>query len=140
MKYTALLVVAFVALSSLASAQTTRVPVGAMLFIEPTDVSQALSAAILKKKVPVRLTVDREKASYVLTSVSEAQTEKTGERVAKVIMLGMFAGNGKSRDTSVSIVDADGAVLWAYTTRIPGLQSAAEGVAKHLKQHITSEK
>lgn len=134
------LIVAFVALSSLASAQTARVPVGATLYIEPTDVSQALSAAILKKKVPVRLTVDREKASYVLTSVSVAQTEKTGERVAKVIMLGVFAGNGKSRDTSVSIVDADGAVLWAYTTRTPGLQSAAEGVAKHLKKHITSKK
>jgi hypothetical protein len=86
--------------------------------------------------VPVRITTDREKASYFLESVSEAKTEKTGERVAKVIMLGVWAGSGKSFDASVSITDKDGAVVFAYNSKKSNFQSAAEGVAKNLKQHI----
>ena len=51
-------------------------------------------------------------------------------------MLGAFAGNGKSRDTSVIVTDADGLMLWAYNTRQADFQRAAEGTAKSLKKHV----
>ncbi|HWW86287.1 MAG TPA: hypothetical protein VNZ26_21980 [Vicinamibacterales bacterium] len=119
-----------------ASAQTAHIPPGAILYIESTDFGKALSAAILKKNVPVRITTDREKASYFLESVSAAKTEQTGERIAKVIVLGMWAGSGKSFDASVTITDVDGSVVFAYNSKKSNFQSAAEGVAKNLKQHI----
>lgn len=131
----------FVLIAALASAaslqaQNGRIPADAMLYIEATDFGHALSAAILKKKVPVRLTTDKEKATYFLSSTSEAKQEKTGERVAKVLVFGAFAGSGKSFDASVSVTDVEGAVVFAYSSKKGNFQSAAEGVAKHLKQHV----
>jgi hypothetical protein len=122
------------------NAQTAHIPAGAMVYVEPTDFGQALSAAILKKQVPVRITTDRDKAAYFLTSTSEAKTEKTGERIAKVVMLGVFAGSGKSFDASVTVTDVEGTVLFAYSTKKGNFQSAAEGVAKNLKNHIAGKR
>jgi hypothetical protein len=121
------------------NAQAARIPPGVVLYVEPTDFGQALSAAILKKQVPVRVTTDREKATYFLTSTTQAKTEGQGERIAKVLVLGAWAGNGKSRDSSVSITDANGVVAFAYNTRKSNFQSAAEGVAKNLKNHIENK-
>lgn len=118
------------------SAQTAHIPAGAFLYVEPTDFGQALSAAILKKRVPVQITTDREKASYFLASASEAKTEGQGERIAKVVMLGAWAGSGKSFNASVSITNVEGTVLFAYNSKKSNFQSAAEGVAKNLKNHI----
>lgn len=118
------------------SAQSARIPRDAVLYIEPTDFGQALSAAILKKKVPVRVTTDREKASYFLASSSEASKESSGERVAKVLVFGGFAGSGKSFEASVTITDVQSSVLFAYNTKKGNFQSAAEGVAKNLKKHV----
>jgi hypothetical protein len=118
------------------SAQSVGIPSGAVLYVEPTDFGQALTAAILKKKVPVQVTTNRENASYFLASVTAGQKEGTGERVTKVLVLGAFAGSGKSRDTSVTITNAAGTVLFAYNTKKVSIQSAAEGVAKNLKNQI----
>jgi hypothetical protein len=132
------LVVCLAVVGSL-SAQTAHIAKGAFLYIEPTDFGKALSAAILKKQVPVRITTDREKASYFLTSVSEAKKEGSGERVAKVLVLGAFAGSGKTFDASVTVTDAEGSVLFAYSSKKGNFQSAAEGVAKNLKKHIENK-
>ncbi len=102
----------------------------------PTDFGQALSAAILKKRVPVQITTDRERASYFLASASEAKTQGQGERIAKVVMLGAWAGSGKSFNASVTITNVEGTVLFAYNSKKSNFQSAAEGMAKNLKNHI----
>jgi len=135
----ALLLWVAVCLSVSLSAQAARIPSGAMLYVEPSDFSPALSAAILKKKVPVQLTTNRESASYFLAPVSEEDKEGTGERVAKVLVLGWGAGSGKSRETSIVVTDTNGTVLFAYNTNKGNFQSAAEGVAKNLKNHIEDE-
>jgi hypothetical protein len=118
------------------SAQAKHIPQDATIYIEATDFGKALSAAILKKHVPALITTDRQKASYFLESVSEAKTEGTGERITKVIVLGMWAGSGKTFDATVTITDADGSVVFAYNSKKSNFQSAAEGVAKNLKKHI----
>ena len=119
-----------------AVAQPPALPSQAVLFIEPSEMGSAIAAALIKKKVPVLVTTDKAKATHVLTATTSAEKEGTGERVAKVVMLGSFAGSGKSRDTSVTVVDAAGSLVFAYTTKKASLQSAAEGVAKHIHNHI----
>ena len=123
-------------LAATVGAQSARVPRGAVVYIEATEFGQALSAAMFKKKVPIQITTVREQATYFLSSVSEAKKEGTGERVAKVLVLDMFAGSGKSFDASVSVTDADGLVVFAYSSKKGNFQSVAEGVAKNLKKHI----
>ena len=132
-------IVVFSVSVGLAVAQPQRVPTGAVLFIESPDMGTAITAALIKKQVPVSVTTDREKATHILTAQTAAQKEGTGERVAKVLMFGGLAGSGKSRDTSITVADAAGSIVFAYNTRKADLQSAAEGVAKHLKNNIDSK-
>jgi hypothetical protein len=136
MTRTFLTVAALAIFPVLLGAQTGKIPTGSVIFVAPGDFSTEISAAIMKKKVPVSLTTVQEKADYVLTAKTDAQKEGTGERVAKVLVLGGFAGSGKSRDTSVTLTSKDGIVVWAYQTNKAKAQSAAEGVAKHLKDTI----
>jgi hypothetical protein len=107
-----------------------------VLFVEPTEFGQAPSAALLKKQVPVRVTTDREKATHILLETHEAKQEGQGERIAKIMVLGGFAGSGKTFEATVSVTDRDGIVLFAHNMKKSNFQSAAEGIAKHLKNHV----
>ncbi len=133
----ALLIVALAPLSLFAQ---TRIPAGSVLYVEPTDFGRAVAGAILKKQVPVSVTTDKTKAAYFLDTSTLAEKEGTGERVAKVLVLGGWAGSGKSRDSSVTVTNADGLIVFAYNTKKANFQSAAEGIAKHLKEHIAGKK
>ena len=134
MRRNAVAMMAILTLASVASAAS--IPHSAVLFVEPTEFGQALAAALLKKQVPVRVTTDREKATHLLLETHAAKQEGQGERVAKVLMLGGMAGSGKSFEATVSVTDRDGTVLFAHNMKKGNFQSAAEGIAKHLKKHI----
>ncbi len=141
MRYLLALGLSVSVLSAAAIAQGVPIPRGATVYIVPGEFSAAISAAMIKKGVPVTVTLDELTAEYRLTAETEAKREGTGERVAKVLMLGAFAGSGQSRDTSVIVTRvADNAMVWAYNTRKPNAQSAAEGVAKHFKNHISGKR
>jgi hypothetical protein len=129
--------VAIALLTSPAFAQT-RVAPGSVLFVDAADpgLTTAIAAAIQKKKVPVTLTTREEHADYVLRVVTDAQKEGTGERIAKVALLGAFAGSGKSRQTAMTLEDRTGAIVFSYQTTKVKLQSASEGIAKHLGDHM----
>src|SRR5688572_24538335 len=72
-------------------AQTSpRIESNAVVFVEASEFGQALQAAMVKKKVPLLVTTNREKAALFLEETSKAEKEGTGERVAKVIALGVF--------------------------------------------------
>jgi hypothetical protein len=109
---------------------------GSAIFVAPGEFSPEISAAIMKKKVPVILTTIEDKADYVLTAETDAQKEGAAERVTKVLVLGAWAGSGRSRETAVTLTDKAGTVIWAYQTNKAKAQSAAEGVAKHLKDTV----
>jgi hypothetical protein len=109
---------------------------GAVLFIEPSEFGMALAAAILKKKVPVVAGTDREKAEFFVRTVSNAKQEKTGERVAKVLLFGAWAGSGRSFDATVTITNRDGAIIFAHNSKKENFQSAAQNIAKNLKKQI----
>jgi hypothetical protein len=124
-----------------ASVEAAGIPRGAVLFVEESDMSDAVIAALIKKKVPVTVTLDRTKATYILEVTTDAEKEKTGERIAKVIMLGAWAGSGTKRDTAVVITCVETAsIAWGYNTRHSNMQSAAESAAKHLKKFIENGK
>ena len=136
MRHLSFVVVATMLLANVVMAQSPRIERGAVLYVEPTQFGQALSAALIKKEVPVRVTTDRAKADYFLLETHEAKTEGQGERVAKVLVMGAWAGSGKSFEASVSVTDKDGIVLFAQNMKKGNFQSAAEGIAKHIKSYI----
>ena len=110
---------------------------GAKLFISPMDgFETTLMAAILKKKVPVTVVMDKAAADYVLSGSSAL--EKAGW--AKTI----FVSPQPHASASITVVDAhSGALAFAYnvdkSSAMRGQQSTAEACAKHLKEAIEKE-
>jgi hypothetical protein len=112
----------------------TRITPGSKLFIEPMDgFDTYLSAAILKKKVPVMVVDDRSKADFVVTGGSHV--DKAGW--AKTI----FVSPNPHAEASIAIKDAhSGNLVFAYnvdkSNAVRANQSTAEACAKHLKEAI----
>lgn len=115
-----------------------RIQRNAKLFIEPSDFGKALSAAILKKKVPVVAMTDRDKADFfVETASNAAQEKKTAvSLVSKILVLSAFAGSSKTFDATVTVANRDGAIVFAHNSKKSNFQSAAENIANELKKHI----
>lgn len=113
-----------------------RMQHGAKLFIEPSEFGMALSAALLKKRVGVVGLTDREKADFFVQTASTSSKEGGGERVAKVLMFGAFAGSGKRFEATVTITNRDGAIIFAHNSKKENFQSAAENIAKEIGKHL----
>jgi hypothetical protein len=104
------------------------------MFIEPMDgFDTYLSAAILKKKVPLMIVDDRAKADFIMGGSSHV--DKAGW--AKTI----FVSPNPHAEASVTVKDAHtGNLVFAYnvdkSNAIRANQSTAEACAKHLKEAI----
>jgi hypothetical protein len=104
------------------------------VFIQPMDGFETyLTAAILKKKVPLIVTDDKAKADYVITGTSHV--EKAGW--AKTI----FISGAPQAGASITMKDAKtGDLAFAYSVdkfnAARAAQSTAEACAKHLKEAI----
>jgi len=113
---------------------------GPKIFIEAQpDFTMALTAAMMKKKVPAVIVEDKEGAQYVLESAAVDSKDETGAgKVARCLFLDCIGMNGNS-EVSVKLVrSSDSAVVWAYQVRKGnsgplGVQSLSEAIAKHLK-------
>jgi hypothetical protein len=131
---------AVLVLTTLAYAQTpTAIPANSVVYVEASDFGQALSAAMLKKKVPLLVATNREKATLFIEEASKADKEGTAERVTKVLAFGVFAGSGKSYEASVTLTNADGIVLWAHNSKKGDIRRAAEDVAERLEEHMEKQ-
>jgi hypothetical protein len=138
MKRIALVVILGLLTSVGVHAQTPATPhhiqPGARVFIEPMDGFETyLTAAILKKKVPIVVTDSKEKADYVITGNSHV--EKAGW--AKTI----FISGAPQAGASIMVKDAKtGDLAFAYSVdkfnAARAAQSTAEACAKHLKEAI----
>lgn len=109
-------------------------PSGARIYIAPmpNGFETYVAAGIEKKKVPVLLVTDREKADYELSGVSDS--DKAGW--AKMLFLGSQQTN---ETASIKIANLKtGNVVFAYsvnkTNSVRGKQSAGEAVAKHINE------
>ena len=118
------------------SAETKVIPPHSRVFITPIEggFDTYLSAALVKKEVPLTVVTLKEKADFEITGI--ADTEKAGW--AKM----MFLGSGQSNEqASIKVTNLKtGVVAFAYAANkgsaYRGKQSAAESCAKHLKARI----
>jgi hypothetical protein len=121
-----------------AAAQTKHIEKNATVYIEPMGGFETyLSAAILKKNVPLNVVDDKAKADYIITGTS--RTEKAGW--AKT----MFISGAPQSDASIAVKDAKTGILeFAYAVDKFNArhadQSTAEACAKHLKEFIEKGK
>jgi hypothetical protein len=120
----------FPALAYAQDTVATRIGPNAVIFVEDSEFGQALSGAILKKKVPVVVTTNREKAEFVIEESSNATKEGAAELVTKVLAFGMFAGSGTTYEASVRLTSLDVVIL--PTTR------RRETSGARLKRWLTS--
>jgi hypothetical protein len=112
------------------------IPAGARVYIGPIEGGYDiyLSAAIHKKEVPIVIVIDKSKADFELSGVTES--DKAGW--AKIV----FWGNTSSAEqASVKMVNLkSSSVVWGYNVNkgssARGKQSSAEACAKHLKEKI----
>ncbi len=118
------------------SAESKVIPPHSKVFITPIEggFDTYLSAALVKKEVPLTVITVKEWADFEITGIAES--EKAGW--AKM----MFMGSGQSNEqASIKVVNLKtGVVAFAYAANkgsaTRGKQSAAESCAKHLKARI----
>jgi hypothetical protein len=121
--------------SSDQSANLSRRPT---LFITPTDdnFEVYLSAAMIKKEVPVTVVTKEDGASLVLKASAIAiEKQSTGSKFARC-MFAYCAGIEDRGATTVQILSGD-RVEWSYSVNKgrgqKNRQSLAEAIAKHMK-------
>ena len=110
------------------------------IYIEPQDGFESyLSAAIVKKRVPVIVTQDRENATFILTSSVKAKEESTGSKVARCLFA-YCAGIQGTQSATVQLINIRTKdVTWGYNVikgSAAAYQSTAEAAAKHLKHYL----
>ena len=111
-------------------------PSGARLYLAPmtNGFETYVAAGLEKKKVPVTVVADRDKADYELSGVSD--TDRAGW--AKMLFLGSQQTNEVA---SIKVVNLKtGNIVFAYsvnkTNSFKGKQSAGEAIAKHINEKI----
>jgi polyisoprenoid-binding protein YceI len=103
------------------------------------DFGTALSAALFKKKVPVTVVADKNKATWTIESVSSQKEDSTGTKIAKILVWG--GGSFTKFEGTIRVVDNQtSAVLFAYNVKKNNFQSAAEAFAKHFKNDFLNKR
>ena len=120
----------------LATVKDAKIPSYAKVYVAPMPggFENYVIAGLRNKKVPLIVVVDRTKAEYEISGVSES--EKAGW--AKMLFVGSQNSNEQA---SIKIADLKtGAVIFGYsvhkTNSVRGRQSAGEACAKHIKQIV----
>jgi hypothetical protein len=97
-----------------------------------TDFGAAIRAALIKKKVPVKVVTDEARAAFSIRSTSSHREDSTGTKIAKIAF---FGGGGFGHfEGTIEVIDNEStAVVFAYNVKKGNYQSAAEAFAKHYK-------
>jgi hypothetical protein len=118
-----------------ASVNATKIPSGSKVYVAPMGgFENYVVAGILKKKVPVTIVTDRDKADYEIKG--SAETEKAGW--AKMLFLSSDSSNEQA---SINVTEIkSGNIVFAYSVHkansVRGKQSAGEAIGKHLNEAI----
>jgi hypothetical protein len=106
-----------------------------LVYVAPMDgFENYITAALEKKKVPVNVTVDQDKADFIITGTSE-ETKPGWARW-------LVTGDAHTDDAaSIRMIEVkSGRVVYAYAVNKKftwhGQQTAAEAFAKHLEKWI----
>jgi hypothetical protein len=124
--------------AAFAAGPARSVPAGSKIYVEAADgFDTYLTAAVQKKKVPVTIVTNRDKADYELSGVSDHQ--KAGW--AKMVFAGQIHSDEQA---SIKLVDIKtDEVVFAYAVNkknsVHGRQTAAEACAKHMKEVVAKD-
>jgi hypothetical protein len=120
----------------LATVNNAKIPSYSKIYVAPISggFENYIIAGLRNKKVPLTVVIDRSKADYEISGVSDS--EKAGW--AKMLFIGSQNSNEQA---SIKISDLKtGAVIFGYsvhkTNSARGKQSAGEACAKHIKQIV----
>ena len=120
----------------LATVNNAKIPSYSKIYVAPIagGFENYIIAGLRNKKVPLTVVIDRSKADYEISGVSDS--EKAGW--AKMLFIGSQNSNEQA---SIKISDLKtGAVIFGYsvhkTNSVRGKQSAGEACAKHIKQIV----
>lgn len=120
----------------LATVNNAKIPSYSKVYVAPMPggFENFIIAGFRNKKVPLIVVVDRSKAEYEISGVSES--EKAGW--AKMLFMGSQQSNEQA---SIKVSDLKtGAVIFGYSVHkgnsVRGKQSAGEACAKHIKQVV----
>ena len=120
----------------LATVTNAKIPSYSRVYVAPIagGFENYIIAGLRNKKVPLIVVMDRSKAEYEISGVSDS--EKAGW--AKMLFIGSQNSNEQA---SIKISDLrTGAVIFGYsvhkTNSVRGKQSAGEACAKHIKQIV----
>ncbi|HWZ83486.1 MAG TPA: hypothetical protein VNW47_12715 [Terriglobales bacterium] len=120
----------------LATVNDAKIPSYSKVYVAPMvgGFDNYVVAGLRNKKVPLTVVVDRSKADYEISGVSDS--EKAGW--AKMLFLGSQNSN---EEASIKVANLKtGAVIFGYsvhkTNSVRGRQSAGEACAKHIKQIV----
>jgi len=121
--------------SAKVSVNATKIPSGSRIYVAPMGgFENYVIAGILKKKVPVSIVSDRDKAEYEIRGAAE--TEKAGW--AKMLFMG---SQNTNEQASINVQEIkSGSVVFAYSVNklnsVRGKQSAGEAIGKHLNEAV----
>jgi len=120
----------------LATVNNAKMPSYSKVYVAPIvgGFENYIIAGLRNKKVPLTVVIDRSKADYEISGVSDS--EKAGW--AKMLFIGSQNSNEQA---SIKISDLrTGAVIFGYsvhkTNSVRGKQSAGEACAKHIKKIV----
>jgi len=120
----------------LATVNSAKIPSYSKVYVAPITggFENYIIAGLRNKKVPLTVVIDRSKADYEISGVSDS--EKAGW--AKMLFTGSQNSNEQA---SIKISDLKtGAVIFGYSVHkansVRGKQSAGEACAKHIKQIV----
>jgi hypothetical protein len=110
---------------------------GARLFIEPMNgFENYLTAAILAKKVPVNIVVDKTHAEYVATGTFKQEPAGNSGVIALIRPL----HNETNYSASVSVIDQKtDSVTFAYSSQRSASHNASKQVAEDWAAHFRDE-
>jgi len=117
------------------SVAAVKIPSGSKIYVAPMGGFESyVVAVIMKKKVPVSIVADRDKADYEIKGAAES--EKAGW--AKIVFL---RTDGSNEQASIVVTEMkSGKVIYAYSVHkwssAKGKQSAGEAIGKHLNEAI----
>jgi hypothetical protein len=112
-----------------------KIPSGSKIYVAPMGGFESyVVAGIIKKKVPVAIVAERDKADYEIKGAAES--EKAGW--AKIVFLRTDSSNEQA---SIIVTEMkSGNIIYAYSVHkwssAKGKQSAGEAIGKHLNEAI----
>ena len=109
---------------------------GSKIYLEPMGGFETyLSAAILKKKVPLTVIDNKDNADYIVTGTSSLDKASWAKTI--------FVSPASAAHASISIKTKAGEMVYAYSVdkanSARGDQSTAEACAKHIKGDMEKE-